>query len=147
MADYLTRFSGLGPADFIEAPGHRLETLKACYLKLRQLVDAGAIFVGHGLKTDFEIINLVVPLGQVIDTVNLFWIPGARRLSLRFLAWHLLGEQMANRMQDKHDSIEDAQTALALYEKYLELQAASIVEQTIQQLYDVGRDTNWQVPM
>ena len=39
--------------------------MKACYLKLRQLVDAGAIFVGHGLKTDFEIINMVIPPDQV----------------------------------------------------------------------------------
>lgn len=45
--------------------GRHLESLKGVYLKLRQLVDAGAIFVGHGLKTDFEIINLVVPPEQV----------------------------------------------------------------------------------
>ena len=83
---------------------------------------------------------------QVVDTVNLFWIPGSRRLSLRFLAWHLLGEQMANRMQDQHDSIEDAQTALNLYNKYRSLQKANAVEETIQQLYDLGRETNWVVP-
>ena len=110
VADYLTRFSGLTPQDFIETPSHMYtrdthtepsrhfslthaahthtrtrspppllryrspspppppphscETLKAVYLKLRQLVDAGAIFVGHGLQTDFEIINLVVPPDQ-----------------------------------------------------------------------------------
>ena len=80
-----------------------------------QLIDAGCIFVGHGLKTDFEIINVVVPMEQVRDTVILFFDENAkRRLSLRFLAWHLLGEQMANRMQDKHDSIEDARVALQL---------------------------------
>ena len=83
---------------------------------------------------------------QVVDTVHLFWIPGSRRLSLRFLAWHLLGEQMANRMADQHDSIEGAQTALALYKKYLELQEAGSVDDTIDHLYDLGRDTNWVVP-
>ena len=59
--------------------------------------------------------------------MHLFYDENAkRRLSLRFLAWHLLGEQMVNRMQDKHDSIEDAQTALSLYDKYVELQAACL---------------------
>lgn len=82
----------------------------------------------------------------MVDTVNLFWIPGARRLSLRFLAWHLLGDRMANRMEDKHDSIEDAQTALALFRKYLELHTAGVVDETLQHLYDMGRDTGWQVP-
>jgi len=51
-------------------------------------------------------------------------------------------------MQDKHDSIEDAQTALQLYRKYLELMrgGAGVVEETLQQLYDLGRETNWVVP-
>ena len=82
----------------------------------------------------------------MVDTVNLFWIPGMRRLSLRFLAWHLLGEQMTNRMQDKHDSIEDALTALAVYHKYLELQETDMVDVTINELYDLGRETRWEVP-
>jgi PAB-dependent poly(A)-specific ribonuclease subunit 2 len=68
--------------------------MKAAYLKLRQLIDAGCIFVGHGLKTDFEMINVVVPKEQIVDTVDLFWINGQRRISLRFLAWHILGAQV-----------------------------------------------------
>jgi len=120
--------------------------MKAAYLKLRQLVDAGAVFVGHGLKTDFEVINLVVPSDQIIDTVNLFWIEGQRRISLRFLAWHLCGIQMSNRLQDTHDSIEDARTALVLYQKYLELQAEGVFEQALEDMYEVGRDLNWEVP-
>ena len=82
-----------------------------------------------------------------VDTVNLFYLEGSRRISLRFLAWHLLGEQMANRMQDKHDSIEDARVALQLYKLYVELKKSGKVEETINRLYDVGRDTNWALPM
>ena len=147
VVDYLTRFSGLEAHDFMDGIGHHIETMKPVYLKLRQLIDAGVVFVGHGLKTDFEMINVVVPPSQIVDTVNLFYLEGSRRISLRFLAWHLLGEQMANRMQDKHDSIEDARVALQLYKLYVELKKSGKVEETINRLYDVGRDTNWALPM
>ena len=84
--------------------------------------------------------------GRSTRQVDLFYMPGSRRISLRFLAYHLLGLQMSNRIHDTHDSIEDARTALALYEHYLELQAADGVDEAIQQLYDIGRETSWAVP-
>ena len=52
---------------------------------------------------------------------------------------------MSNRLQDTHDSIEDARTALALYDKYVELKAEGALEDSIHMLYDIGRDTNWEV--
>ena len=44
---------------------HHLTTLKSAYVRLRYLADAGAVFVGHGLKSDFRMMNLTVPSAQV----------------------------------------------------------------------------------
>ncbi|KAI0558618.1 Ubiquitin carboxyl-terminal hydrolase [Gracilaria domingensis] len=50
VVDYLTRFSGLseGDLDATRSP-HKVSSLKTVYKRLRCLVDAGCIFVGHGL--------------------------------------------------------------------------------------------------
>jgi PAB-dependent poly(A)-specific ribonuclease subunit 2 len=44
---------------------HNLVSLKSAYIRIRALVDQGVIFVGHGLKKDFQMVNLVVPPSQV----------------------------------------------------------------------------------
>jgi len=135
--DYLTRFSGLVPGDLDPTMSqHFITQLKHAYVKLRYLIDAGCIFVGHGLKQDFKMINIVVPSEQVIDTVELFHFKRQRKLSLRFLATYLLGEDI---QAETHDSIEDARTAVKLYEKYLDLQARGEFEEELLEIYRFGK--------
>lgn len=83
-----------------------------------------------------------MPPTQVADTVELFWIPGRRKLSLRFLAAVLL---KINIQTEVHDSIEDARTALQLFERFRALKAEGKVDETLQELYRIGRASNWQV--
>ena len=135
--DYLTRFSGLVPGDLDPATSaHHITKLKHAYLKLRYLVDCGCIFVGHGLKQDFKMINIVVPPAQIVDTVELFHFKRQRKLSLRFLASYLLSIDI---QQETHDSIEDARTAVRLYEKYLELVEAGTFQSKLLEIYRFGK--------
>ncbi|BDA40432.1 probable PAN2-PAN3 deadenylation complex catalytic subunit pan2 [Coccomyxa sp. Obi] len=139
--DYLTKWSGLVPGDLDPALSpHHLTTHKAAYLKLRFLVDAGAIFVGHGLKKDFRMLNIVVPPAQVVDTVELFHFKRQRKLSLRFLAGYLLGAVI---QKDTHDSIVDARTALSLFEVYKRLNAEGKFQEKLLEMYRWGKANGW----
>ncbi|KAI0557125.1 Ribonuclease H [Gracilaria domingensis] len=145
VVDYLTRFSGLseGDLDATRSP-HKVSSLKTVYKRLRCLVDAGCIFVGHGLKSDFRMINFVVPPEQVIDTVTLIRVKNKRLLGLRFLSNALLGGDIQS---ETHDSIEDSDAALRLYDVYLRLKAGEDgedrFEQTLKELYAYGYAHGW----
>ncbi|KAA6420138.1 MAG: PAB-dependent poly(A)-specific ribonuclease subunit 2, partial [Trebouxia sp. A1-2] len=141
ISDYLTKWSGLVPGDLDpKVSPHYLTTMKKAYLKLRYLVDSGCIFVGHDLRHDFKSINIIVPPQQVIDTVFLFHFKRQRKLSLRFLAGYLLGEDI---QQNTHDSIEDARTAVKLYQKYKQLVSEGRFQETLLEMYRWGKQHAW----
>ncbi|CEP16204.1 hypothetical protein [Parasitella parasitica] len=149
IVDYLTEFSGIvaGDLDRMQSK-HTLVPLKVAYKKLRLLVDLGCIFIGHGLNKDFRIINILVPPEQIIDTVDIYHIRNRqRKISLRFLAWHLLHQDIQS---ETHDSIEDARTltsthlkALVLYKKYLEYKKNGTFGQVLEEIYEAGHKANW----
>ncbi|KAH7889997.1 PAB-dependent poly-A-specific ribonuclease subunit PAN2 [Phlebopus sp. FC_14] len=145
IVDYLTEFSGIKFGDLDpHLSRYTLTPLKLVYKKLRLLVDRGCIFIGHGLSKDFRIINIFVPPDQVIDTVDLYFLrKRQRRLSLRFLSWFVLGE---NIQTDTHDSIEDARSALRLYKAYHEFEAQGVFDEKLEELYREGRQYNWKPP-
>jgi PAB-dependent poly(A)-specific ribonuclease subunit 2 len=145
IVDYLTSYSGITANDLNpHTTTHSLLPLKVVYKKLWILLNLGCKFLGHGLKQDFRVINIHVPKTQIIDTIDLFFLKTRlRRLSLAFLAWYLLKEDI---QMETHDSIEDSRTALQLYRKYLEFKDAGILETMLQDIYRAGRDVNFKPP-
>jgi DNA polymerase III epsilon subunit-like protein len=146
IVDYLTEFSGVKFGDLDPSLSKfTLTPLKLVYKKLRLLVDSGCIFIGHGLSKDFRIINIYVPPEQVIDTVDLYFLKSRqRRLSLRFLSWFILGEHIQT---DTHDSIEDARSALRLYNAYHEFEEQGIFDQKLDDIYREGRPLGFKPPI
>ena len=145
VLDYLTNFSGIVAGDLdIRTSQHNLVPLKIAYKKLWILLNLGCKFLGHSMKTDFRVVNIHIPKAQRIDTAELFWIKEQRRtLSLSFLAWLVLKEDI---QIGTHDSIEDSRTALKLYRKYQEFTDAGILRQILNDIYARGKDCNFRVP-
>lgn len=143
--DYLTVFSGIEEGDLDpERSNKTLVTLQTAYRRLWLLLNMGCVFVGHGLKSDFRCINLQVPKAQIRDTIEFYYLPNFRRmLSLKFLAYSVLKENVQTR---NHDSIEDANTALRLFEKYMELKASGEFELALQRIYADGQQLRFRVP-
>lgn len=151
ITDYLTPYSGLVPGDLSPATSpYQLRGLKEAYKQLWTLLNLGVIFIGHGLLKDFRIINIHIPPTQVIDTVNLFYLPSQRRkLSLRFLAWYLLKEDIQGGGGEGHDSVEDARTAVRLWRKWEELgrdRGNKGREKVVEDVYRVGRRWGFKPP-
>ena len=92
-----------------------------------------------------------MPPEQVIDTVDLFQsCSHPRKLSLRFLAWFLLKQDIQGPQGDTaegHDSIEDALAALRLYRLYQIFERDNRLEDVLEDLYEFGRVHGWKPPV
>lgn len=108
VTDYVTAFSGI-TAEKLEGVDVMLADVQQ---KLRELLPAGAILVGHSLENDFQALQLVHD--RVVDTSLIF--PHIRgwphRNGLAGLCQSFLKRKMDR--QSGHDSIEDARVALEL---------------------------------
>jgi PAB-dependent poly(A)-specific ribonuclease subunit 2 len=147
--DYLTQYSGLHAGDLtVGTSRFTLVSLKEVYKKLWVLLNLGCKFIGHGLSSDFRTINIHVPEDQVIDTQDLFSLGhrSQRKLSLRFLAWLLLHEDIQQNVITGHDSIEDARTAYKLWRKYLDYEDDDAVEDIKDEIWQKGRRLDFKVP-
>ncbi|KAJ2030478.1 poly(A)-specific ribonuclease, partial [Coemansia sp. S610] len=119
IEDLATQYSGIHAGDLTAGSSpHKLSTMKEVYRKLRLLVDSKAIIIGHGLKHDFRVCNIVVPAAQLRDTMVLFQSSRhIRPISLRFLYWYFERKVIQS---GEHSSVEDAQATLKVYERYVE---------------------------
>lgn len=78
-----------------------------------------------------------MPPSQVIDTVAIYFDPSRhRKLSLRFLSWFLLKQDIQTA---EHDSIEDARCALQLYKKYLDFVEENRFDDVLEDIFDSGQ--------
>lgn len=140
VVDYLTPFSGISSEDLdVKTSRHTLVPLKIAYKKLWVLLNLGCKFLGHGLRTDFRVIDIFVPRAQVIDTSLLFHLKERLRwLGLALLADIIFGIKIQKGAKG-HDSIEDARMSLKLYRKYLEWVDAGILNGELVRVYNEGK--------
>ena len=81
--------------------------------------------------------DIFVPPEQVIDTVDLYYLHTRQRLlSLRFLLWYVLKE---NIQTETHDSIEDALSALRLYKAYQQFESEGTFDDKLDEIYKEGK--------
>ncbi|KAJ2844648.1 poly(A)-specific ribonuclease, partial [Coemansia erecta] len=148
IADLATQYSGIHAGDLtVGTSPYKLSTMKEVYKKLQLLVDCGCIIIGHGLKHDFRVCNIVVPAAQQRDTMVLFQSPHhIRPIALRFLYWFFYQK---NVQTGEHSSVEDAQTALKVFESYRRCVGGDGeydiggIEDILDQIYESGSKLAW----
>ena len=115
VTDYRARITGLSAANLTAAAG------AVSFDEARGVVSAlirGRVVVGHALRNDFKVLDLVHPVSLVRDTSRYQPLRLAsdqgKTPSLRALAARVLGQ---NIQAGVHDPALDARTALALYQR------------------------------
>ena len=95
-----------------------------------------------------ECISECGPLIDVVNTLRIFKCYGRSLHHLRdmLLLYNFVFVPELKIQSVTHDSIEDARTALALYQKYCQLQSSGNFKEELEALYQVGKKMQWQVP-
>jgi DNA polymerase III epsilon subunit-like protein len=119
VTDYRTQWSGIRPADLINAIPFKLAQDEVAKLL------HGRIVVGHGVRSDFSALMLKHPRRLIRDT--LLFRPlcprGPKKLK------HICKEVLNLDIQDgEHDSVEDARAVLAIYKRVRKQWEKKIVE-------------------
>ncbi|KAJ2379265.1 poly(A)-specific ribonuclease [Coemansia sp. RSA 2607] len=148
IADYASQYSGIYAGDLERGTSpFKLSTMKEVYKKLRLLVDSQCIIIGHGLKHDFRICNIVVPPTQQRDTMVLFQTSTyIRPIALRFLYWFFCHKCIQTR---EHSSVEDAHATLKVYESYIksvEEDPEHNISNVLDNIYSLGSQLGWKIP-
>ncbi|KAI8374099.1 hypothetical protein EDC96DRAFT_498536 [Choanephora cucurbitarum] len=113
VIDYLTKYSGITPADLKTATC----SLRRAQKHVRKLVNHDVILVGHGLENDLKALQIAHP--YCVDTSLIYdhHKGPPYKPSLRFLARNYLKRQIQHRNETRvgHDSAEDARATLDLF--------------------------------
>jgi hypothetical protein len=84
--------------------------------------------------------DIFIPPDNVFDTVDIYFVQARhRRLSLRFLSWFVLDEQIQAHARDGHDSIEDALAALRLWLAFQRFEAEGVWVRKLEEIYREGK--------
>lgn len=144
IEDLATAYSGIHRGDLTRGTSpYKLSTMKEVYIKLRLLVDSGCSIIGHNLKHDLRVCNIVVPPSQQHDTMILYQSPVFKRqVALKFLYWYVTGNKI---QQQQHSSTIDAQATLTVYEYYQDYREGT-VDKLIDDIYAAGVQHVWEIP-
>lgn len=106
VVNYNTHITGLTANSF---NSHKWVTLEKMHEEIQMFVGKNSILVGHSLENDLHAMRLIHT--KVVDTSVLFPKDNGYKYSLKNLAYNYFRAKI---QQGSHDSIEDAQIALAL---------------------------------
>ena len=115
VIDYLTKYSGVNESMLKDVT----TTMRDVHAKLREVLPAECILVGHSLENDLIALKLYHP--YIVDTSLLFTPHATPRYkpSLKNLTKKLLNREIQNAGSKGHDSVEDAIACMDLINKKL----------------------------
>nr|XP_020655234.1 putative RNA exonuclease NEF-sp [Pogona vitticeps] len=122
IRNYLTSYSGITEKLLLPVT----ITLADIQARLRDLLPADAVLVGHSLNFDLRALEMVHP--HVIDTSLLFARKGGRRFKLKFLAEAVLGKEIQHDDGAGHNPTEDARSALELAQYFIDKGPRKVAE-------------------